>query len=136
MKPRRKGQSLLEFALLLPILVLVFLGVFDCARALWYSNTLSQAAREGTRYATVHGSTSPNPLGPGDHYALTQSIRRLIVGMDSSQVVVNPTWQDGSISAGSLVTVEVSYRYVPLTTMIVGGVPLELRSVSTGNIVY
>jgi Flp pilus assembly protein TadG len=52
------GQSLVEFALILPVLLLIITGVFDVARAAWQENTLAYAAREGTRYAIVHGSAA------------------------------------------------------------------------------
>jgi len=50
------AQSLVEFALILPVILLIITGVFDVARAAWQENTLAYAAREGTRYAIVHGS--------------------------------------------------------------------------------
>jgi Flp pilus assembly protein TadG len=51
-----RGQSLVEFALLLPLMLLIITGLFDVARAVWEENTLAYAAREGTRYGIVHGS--------------------------------------------------------------------------------
>jgi len=59
-----RGQSLVEFAVLVPLILLIVTGVFDLARAVWQENTLAYAAREGTRYAIVHGSNSPSPVGP------------------------------------------------------------------------
>jgi Flp pilus assembly protein TadG len=49
-----QGQSLVEFALILPILVLVLVGVFDLGRALFALITITNAAREGARYGTLH----------------------------------------------------------------------------------
>ena len=67
------GQSLVEFALVLPIFLLVITGLFDLARAVWQENTLAYAAREGTRYAIVHGSAG-NPIAwPGSATATTCS---------------------------------------------------------------
>ena len=60
------AQSLVEFALVLPIFLLLITGLFDLARAVWQENTLAYAAREGTRYAIVHGSGSSTPLGPSN----------------------------------------------------------------------
>jgi TadE-like protein len=60
----QRGQSLVEFALLLPVMLLIITGLFDVARAVWQENTLAYAAREGTRYAIVHGSASPSAAGP------------------------------------------------------------------------
>ena len=58
------AQSLVEFALTLPIFLLVVTGVFDTARAVWQENTLAFAAREGTRYAIVHGTGATLKSGP------------------------------------------------------------------------
>lgn len=53
-KPRFKaGQSLIEFSLLLPILILLIMGLFDLGRAIFYYSVLNTAVREGTRYAIV-----------------------------------------------------------------------------------
>jgi hypothetical protein len=49
----KKGQSLIEFALLLPILLIVIMGLFDIGRAIFYYSVLNTAAREGSRYAIV-----------------------------------------------------------------------------------
>jgi Flp pilus assembly protein TadG len=61
------AQSLVEFSLLLPLMLLIITGLFDVGRAVWEENTLAYAAREGTRFLIVHGSTgAPLPDGsPG-----------------------------------------------------------------------
>lgn len=51
---RGQGQSLVEFALILPILIIVLVGVFDLGRALFALITITNAAREGARYGTLH----------------------------------------------------------------------------------
>jgi len=47
------GQSLVEFALVLPIFLLVLFGLIDAARLVYMNSVLSQAAREGARVASV-----------------------------------------------------------------------------------
>jgi hypothetical protein len=47
------GQSLLEFALVLPLLLVLVMGLFDLGRAIFYYSVLNNAAREGARTATV-----------------------------------------------------------------------------------
>ena len=49
----RRGQSIVEFALILPVFVLVLVGIFDLGRGIYAFNTISQAAREGARLAIV-----------------------------------------------------------------------------------
>jgi Flp pilus assembly protein TadG len=51
---RQQGQSLVEFALILPLFVLIVIGVFDLGRAFFASITITNAAREGARYGTLH----------------------------------------------------------------------------------
>lgn len=58
------AQSLVEFAFILPVLLLIITGIFDSARAVWQENTLAFAAREGTRYAIVHGTGGNPVVGP------------------------------------------------------------------------
>jgi hypothetical protein len=51
---RTRGQALAEFALVIPILVLLMLALFDMGRAVFLYNGLTNAAREGARLAIVN----------------------------------------------------------------------------------
>lgn len=48
-----RGQSLVEFALVLPVLLLIMLGLFDAGRAIYAYNTVSNAAKEAARTGIV-----------------------------------------------------------------------------------
>lgn len=48
------GQSLAEFALVLPIFLLLFFAVVDLGSAVFTFNSLTNAAREGARLAIVN----------------------------------------------------------------------------------
>jgi Flp pilus assembly protein TadG len=48
-----KGQSIIEFALLLPILLLVVFGITEFGRAIMTKDVLHTASREGARLAAV-----------------------------------------------------------------------------------
>lgn len=61
-KPR--GQAMVEFALVIPVFILLMVGLFDFGRVIWVNDTLATAAREAVRYAIVHGPTSTCPVGP------------------------------------------------------------------------
>lgn len=50
---RTRGQSLVEFALAFPIFILLIFGLIDLGRAVFVSNSLAEAAREGARYGSV-----------------------------------------------------------------------------------
>lgn len=47
------GQTLVEFALVLPILLALTVGLIDLARGVYFYNTLSNSAREGARFGTL-----------------------------------------------------------------------------------
>jgi hypothetical protein len=54
-RERERGQSLVEMALTLPILIFVFLALFDFGRLLFLYSEVSNAAREGARWGSVSG---------------------------------------------------------------------------------
>lgn len=52
--PRKsRGQTLVEFALVLPVFLLMLFGLLDAGRYVYMNSVLSQAAREGARLAAV-----------------------------------------------------------------------------------
>lgn len=57
---RHTGQSMVEFAVLAPIFFLLLLGTIDLGRGIYIYNTISDAAREGTRAAIPFDSPLPS----------------------------------------------------------------------------
>jgi Flp pilus assembly protein TadG len=55
---RSRGQGLVEFALVLPLILLLIFGILDLGRAVFTYNTVSQAARSGGRKAMVDQNRS------------------------------------------------------------------------------
>jgi len=48
-----RGQTLVEFALILPVFILIVVGLFDGALAVFNYSTVANAARAGARQAIV-----------------------------------------------------------------------------------
>jgi Flp pilus assembly protein TadG len=134
-----RGQSLVEFALILLVLMVIFMGVFDLGFAAYAYNTVSLAAREGAR----RGAVCTNSVATIQAWA-----ESMAVGLDSTALQVNvqpnqpnpdpkihPTPCSGGISAhSSLVIVTVTYTYTPFTVLIaqaLGTNSLTLSSRST-----
>ena len=113
MKPR--GQSLIEFAILLPVLLLLILGVFDLGRVIYYYSAIANAAREGARFGVVlePGSASEASV---ENFALSRAI-----GVDP---VVNATYTTRMEGSGSdikvieIIEVHTSYQFIPATPVI------------------
>ena len=127
-----RGQTVIEFALALPILLLLLVGIFDVARMVWYTNTLAHAAREGTRYAITHGAGSGSPSGPPpqDDAAVVDVATRSATGVPDLTVVV--TWPDGDNERGSRVAVEATSSYLPTLSeyLLNGTLRVTLRGAS------
>ncbi|MCX7825359.1 MAG: pilus assembly protein [Verrucomicrobiae bacterium] len=133
----RRGQALVEFAIGLTVLLLLVFGVVDLGRAVFAYNSIAHCAREGTRYAIVHGSQSTAPVGPAANDPTLESwVRRFATGLQAARLTVTSTWRNASGVAsndpGSIVTVVVGYNFQPATLFFL---PLSLRSQSSGMIV-
>lgn len=121
------GQSLIEFALVLPLLLLIITGLFDVARATWQENTLAYAAREGTRYAIVHGSGSLDGtvVHPGNEQPVIDTVRAAAVGVPNVSVVV--TWVDGGCyDRNCRVAVDATAPFIPLPSRYLLGDAFQL----------
>ena len=109
------GQALIEFALVLPLLLLIITGLFDTARATWQENTLAYAAREGTRYAIVHGSASVDGtiVNSTNQQPVIDVVRNAAVGVPSVSVTV--TWPDSNCYARNCrVQVDATAPFTPI----------------------
>src|SRR5450759_5412925 len=58
MKRHGTGQALVEFALVIPLFLIVVFGVLDLGRGVWAMDTAAHAASEATRFAIVHGGSA------------------------------------------------------------------------------
>ncbi len=67
-RTKSRGQALVELAIVLPVFLVLLMGIFDLGRVIWAQNSLENAAREGARYAIVHGDSSGQtcPVGPAE----------------------------------------------------------------------
>jgi Flp pilus assembly protein TadG len=72
---RQEGQALVEFALILPILMFILLGILDFGRAMNYTNNLTQLAAEGARSAAVNHNPDGTSLVTPYAGTIQQQIR-------------------------------------------------------------
>jgi Flp pilus assembly protein TadG len=61
---RTRGQAMAEFVLVAPFFLLLLFSIIEFGRAVYYVQMLGNAAREGARYAIIHGADSWCPSGP------------------------------------------------------------------------
>jgi Flp pilus assembly protein TadG len=121
------GQSLVEFALVLPLLLLIITGLFDVARATWQENTLAYSAREGTRYAIVHGSASVDGtvVNAANEQPVIDVVRAAAVGVPTVSVTV--TWPDSNCyDRNCRVQVDATAPFVPIPSQYMLGSAFQI----------
>jgi hypothetical protein len=106
-----RGQTMVEFALILPILMLLLSGFFDLGRVVLANDALSHAAREAARYAIVHGGSVANlcPVGPLPDDILPPTASADCPFPSPSRESIRAEAREQAAAAGSNVIVEVCY---------------------------
>jgi Flp pilus assembly protein TadG len=102
---REDGAALVEFALLLPLLMMILFGIIEFGLVLYNQEVITNASREGARYGIVIGSPRPTAgqiQGVVNTY-LTNA------GLDSGNATVSVAGAQGA--SGSDLTVSVAYPY-------------------------
>ena len=102
----QRGQSLVEFALVLPIFLILVLSIIDFGWALRAYLTATNSAREGARLG-VTGATTQQITDR----TLTSSAGLLTAGD------VTVTFSDPGHQPGTSVTVDVTYQYNYITPL-------------------
>lgn len=118
-----RGQAVVEFALVFPLLLLVCFGITEFGRAWMTMNILTSAAREGVRLAAV---TAP------DIPAVTQRVRDVCDAarvVPSAITVVPPDPND--VNRRVSVTVETQFTVIPgrILGTFNGAIPLRTTSI-------
>ena len=139
-KDRSRGQALVEFTLVAPLLFLLILGTIEAGRFLLFYEVLNNATREGARYAIVHGADSLCPSGPppvgsvnncdpaGDNVKTAVADASMELASAGDLIVHPPVWTNRSTPAnpspgdsstgtnarGEYVTVFLDFTYQPM----------------------
>jgi Flp pilus assembly protein TadG len=126
------GSAIVETAMSMIILLTFLFAIMEGSFALYSYHFISDAAREGTRYAMVRGSTAGAACGASynsyDCVASSGNIQSYVTnlgfpGINPGNMTVTPVWSSytgGSTcgtpcnSPGNLITVTVQYSF-PLT---------------------
>ena len=127
LRRNQEGAAILEFALILPFLMIVTIGLIDIGRMVWYRTTLAHIAREGTRYAAVHGASNPFPVT--EQQVETYIVNRT-VGISSNDLGIDVNWAPNN-SSGSTVTINVTYNFNFFITGFLPLDPMQLRGASS-----
>jgi Flp pilus assembly protein TadG len=90
---RESGQALVEFALVLPVLMLLVMGIVDFGFAFNQWNTAQNAAREGARMAAVN-SNVPTIKGRAEVTGSTINLQPSDISLSCNRPSINNTFTD------------------------------------------
>lgn len=97
----QKGQALVEFALILPILLLLVMGILQFGMMLSTYLTIENASREGARKG-ITGSPDAE---------IRQIITDTSPSLNASNLSVSITPGDAARNSGDTITVRITYSY-------------------------
>ena len=145
-----KGQAAVEFALTVVFLMLLIVGFVELIMMLHTYNVMADAAKEGVRYAIVHGAGNTGGSGPSTGSATTPpctsssanvtSIQDVVKAYarlslhDVSSLTVNVCYFDGTNKNANRVGVAVSYPYQPFFGL--GWPTVTVNAAAQGRIVF
>jgi PKD repeat protein len=141
---RSRGQSLVEFAVILPVMLLFLAAVLDLGRIFYANITLHNVAREGAFQA----SQTPTSFVAGQPCNTTTNLITCRVQLESkgsmvqvgaSNITVSCSVSGCPKAANSRVTVGVSGTFqllTPILGFVFGGQTLQLSSAATSQIEY
>jgi Flp pilus assembly protein TadG len=112
---RDKGQSIVEFALIFPVLIILLIAIFDLGRLVFAYNDITNAARQGARTAIVDqgGSAAENRvIGMGTSLNLTAT------DVDITYIEADGTDCPTPKTLACQVVVTVRYAWTPITPVI------------------
>jgi Flp pilus assembly protein TadG len=140
---RRSGATVVECAFVYPVLFLLVLGLMVGAGGIFRYSQLASLAREGARYAAVHGgqyAQEMNVTAPTPDQIFNNVIAPMAVGFDTTQLNYSITYNASNwpyqttldsnnnvVPIQNTVTVTLTYQWVPEAFL--GGVTLSSTSV-------
>jgi Flp pilus assembly protein TadG len=147
----QRGQAAVEFALTITILVFLLVGMLELTMFIYTYSVLADAAKEGVRYAIVHGASGTDSSGPtsGDASktpwpacttpatgSLLSTVRTYAAASlhSTSSMNIYACYPDGSNKPGSGVQVSVNYPYQPLFGL--GWPKINVSANSAGRIMF
>jgi Flp pilus assembly protein TadG len=136
-----RGSIMIETTLGFMVMMTMVLGIIECSMMAYTFSVMEDAAREGVRYATVHGIDSASCNGPSSGCDATAanvvSDVKAYAGTFTSSLstmTVTVTYPDGASTATSRVKVALSCTYQPVFHF--PGSAHLLQVSSSGRILY
>jgi hypothetical protein len=125
-KPRRSGQTLVEFTFVGIPVMFTLICIFEISRGMWIYTTLNHSVKEAVRYAIVHGqncgingNSCQVALGPavnhcnGTNSTIAEVIQCAGIGLDPTKTQVRFTSTQGTTAWYNLNAVPATTPWPP-----------------------
>jgi Flp pilus assembly protein TadG len=129
---KSRGQDLVEYALVVPFLLMALLMIFDLGRATYAYSVLFNAVREGGRYASVNSQAANKTT------LVTNYIHTRVPGLEPADVSISINW---IVTPGKdipdRVTIILTYPFdviTPFIGSIIGADPWIIDTTATMNL--
>ena len=137
-----EGSLVVETALSLLLVIPMVFWLFEMCMLTYTYSVLGDAARQGVRYAIVHGTDSNNCSGPSSGCADTAAANvKSVVNAaaaysfhDLTRMTVQVTYPDQASTPPSRVNVTINYIYVPYIKL--PGIANSVQLSAQGRILY
>ena len=139
---RASGQALVEFALIIPIFLLIVISLFDFGRAVFAYTSVTNAAREGARLAIVNQGTAAitqraiaqTSIAETGAPNLTVTFRKSTPNAD---YLTNAVCTQVALDCVAIITFETTYRPItPIVSNILFPSGVTLRATAVENVEY
>ena len=149
LKRNERAQGILEFALVLPLLLLLLLGIIEAGRLIFVYSSVNTASREAARYGSAAGEVSAFVKYYQDCAGIRATASRfgLLAGIDESNIIISydhgpntsvfqstcPPANDQWVHLGDRIIVQVSATFEPVVPL-VNLPPIPISSTSRRTI--
>lgn len=159
LKTRTEGQAAVEFMLVVVLLMLLVVAMTELIMLIYAYSVIADAAKEGIRYAIVHGNTGGLPSGPtcpcadidgppapsgtvsgyGSGYGVVKTYAQYSLhDVSGSAMTVTVAYPDTANAPANKppnrVRVDVSYPYAPIFGL--GWPTVTLHAAAEGRIMF
>ena len=137
-RPNERGQSLIEFAAVVPLFLLVVMGVVDFGVGLKSWIQITNAAREAARFGAIHCAEGDIDGESVSDLVVERAIDSATgLGLEASNVTVSSNCDTGHATESLSVSIQYNYKLIsPLGGMMSffgGGIPSTINLTSTAD---
>ena len=105
----RRGATALEFAVGMPIFILLVYGLFEVGRIFWAQSTLQYAVEEAARFTMVNSTASAADV--------QARVEGSATGLDAGNLTIDVAFEDEA-GERAFVTVTGTFNYVPVVPIV------------------